>query len=174
MIKRIMMVVLSICIIVMLTPAGQAMAETPSSAEPTAKPTAVKTTAKPKAKPTSKIKYTKYELILLARVVQMEAGKTHTANQLAVASVVINRLKSKKWPNSIKAVIYQRSQFTVVRYSKFSRLNPCSKALKNAKYVLENGPTVPNKVMFFKSAGLSKRWGSRDFYKRIGDNYFYS
>lgn len=51
------------------------------------------------------------ELYLLAAVVHMEAGSEPYEGKLAVASVVINRLKSGLWGNSLSSVIYAPNQF---------------------------------------------------------------
>lgn len=59
---------------------------------------------------------TDYDTLL--RIVEAEAGGEDDTGKLLVANVVINRVKSPKFPNSIQAVVYQReggvSQFTPV------------------------------------------------------------
>ncbi|APC79142.1 cell Wall Hydrolase family protein [Clostridium botulinum] len=67
-------------------------------------------------KPT--VNYTESDLDLLARLITVEAQSEPYSAQVAVASVVINRIKSSQFPNSISSVIYQKSdgyyQFTPV------------------------------------------------------------
>ena len=53
------------------------------------------------------------EVKLLACLVHAEAGNQSYEGKLAVANVVLNRVKSSKYPNSIQKVIYQRGQFSV-------------------------------------------------------------
>lgn len=48
---------------------------------------------------------------LLAAVVRMEAGGESYEGKLAVASVVVNRVKSGRYPNSVSGVVYQSGQF---------------------------------------------------------------
>lgn len=51
------------------------------------------------------------DVTLLAAIIQCEAGSDIYESQLAVGAVVINRVKSGAYPNSISEVIYQRGQF---------------------------------------------------------------
>ncbi len=60
-------------------------------------------------------KYTKSELRLMASIINCEAGGESYQGQVAVGIVVMNRVKSKAFPNTIKKVIYQKGQFSPVR-----------------------------------------------------------
>ena len=51
------------------------------------------------------------DVTLLAAIIQCEAGGDIYESQLGVGAVVINRVKSGAYPNSISEVIYQRGQF---------------------------------------------------------------
>ena len=48
---------------------------------------------------------------LLAAIIQCEAGSECYEGKVAVGAVVLNRVRSGSYPNSISGVIYQRSQF---------------------------------------------------------------
>lgn len=54
------------------------------------------------------------ELYLLAAIIQCEAEGEPYLGQLAVGSVVMNRVHSSKFPNTITEVVYQRKQFSPV------------------------------------------------------------
>ena len=76
---------------------------------------------------------------LLAALVQCEAGCESYEGQLAVASVVMNRVRSGAYPNSIHGVIYASGQFTPALNGKVhtvyesGRINPsCVKAAEEA------------------------------------------
>ncbi|HBI7084819.1 TPA: cell wall hydrolase [Clostridium perfringens] len=56
----------------------------------------------------------KEEVQLLEKLVECEAGAEPYAGKVAVANVVFNRVKSKKFPNDIYSVIYQNNQFEPV------------------------------------------------------------
>lgn len=51
---------------------------------------------------------------LLARLVTAEAGSEPYDGQVAVAAVIFNRIKSYRFPNSVRDVIYQSGQFSSV------------------------------------------------------------
>ena len=54
------------------------------------------------------------DLNLLARLVYAESRGEPYSGQVAVASVVLNRVKSSSFPNSVAGVIYQAGAFSVV------------------------------------------------------------
>jgi spore germination cell wall hydrolase CwlJ-like protein len=54
------------------------------------------------------------ETLLLAALIQAEADNQGTAGRLAVGSVVMNRVASPKFPNSVSGVIYASGQFAPV------------------------------------------------------------
>ena len=62
------------------------------------------------------------DVTLLAAIIQCEAGSDIYESQLAVGAVVINRVKSGAYPNSISEVIYQRGQFGPASSGKLARV----------------------------------------------------
>lgn len=75
--------------------------------------TSGKKTVKPKQKKADS--YSKAELRLMASIINCEAGGESFQGQVAVGIVIMNRVKSDLFPNSIKKVIYQKGQFSPVR-----------------------------------------------------------
>ena len=67
------------------------------------------------------------ELVLLAAILQCEAGSSNYNALLAVATVIMNRVESGRYPNTISGVIYQRGQFSPTWNGSLNR-------------VLRNGP----------------------------------
>lgn len=59
--------------------------------------------------------YTEADLKLMAAIIQAEAGGESYAGKLAVGTVVMNRVMSSKFPNTLSGVIYQTNQFQPVR-----------------------------------------------------------
>lgn len=57
---------------------------------------------------------------MLAAIVECEAGGESYEGQLAVASVVVNRVKSGSFPNTVSGVIYQGGQFSPVASGRFA------------------------------------------------------
>lgn len=60
------------------------------------------------------------DLAMLAAIVECEAGGESYEGQWAVASVVVNRVKSGSFPNTISGVIYQSGQFSPVASGRFA------------------------------------------------------
>ena len=54
------------------------------------------------------------DLNLLSHLVYAEARGEPYSGQVAVASVVLNRVKSSSFPNTVAGVIYERGAFSVV------------------------------------------------------------
>ena len=61
------------------------------------------------------------EVTLLAAIIQCEAGGEAYEGQVAVGAVVMNRVKSSRFPNTIEGVIYQKGQFTPVQTGVLAR-----------------------------------------------------
>ena len=60
--------------------------------------------------------------LLLAALIQCEAGSESYEGQVAVGAVVMNRVRSSAYPNSIHGVIYASGQFTPAMHGKVNRL----------------------------------------------------
>lgn len=88
-------------------------AEKPS-AKPEEKPTKPEEKpSKPEEKPEQPQKpSSNTELALFAAILECEAGSTNYDGLLAVATVIMNRKESPKYPNTITGVIYQKGQFS--------------------------------------------------------------
>ena len=93
--------------------------------------------------------YNSDDLDLLSRVVNAEAGSSWLSDehQQAVASVVLNRVADSRFPNTIREVVYQRGQYGCV-YNGMINRTPSQRAVDNARYVLENGVTIPSNVVW--------------------------
>ena len=97
---------------------------------------------------------------LLAALVYCEAGAEPYAAQLGVASVVVNRMKHRYFPNTIKGVIYQKSQFGPASSGKLARRLASGKVsascMKAAKQAL-SGVDNTNGALYFKLAKSGKK-----------------
>lgn len=60
------------------------------------------------------------DLTMLAALIQCEAGGESYEGKLAVGSVVMNRVGSSRFPNTIAGVIYQSGQFSPVASGRFA------------------------------------------------------
>jgi len=105
--------------------------------------------------PAASINASGNDLDLLARIITAEAGGESYNAQVAVGAVVLNRVRSSSFPNSISDVVYEKTngfyQFTPVLNGNINRPAHAS-ALKAAKEALGgNDPT--NNALFFYSGG---------------------
>lgn len=94
-----------------------------------------------------KTSYTAADLDLLARIINAEAGCDWMPDwvQQMVGSVVLNRVNSEYFPNTIREVIYQPGQYGPV-YNGMINRTPSQRVINNAKYILENGSICPPNV----------------------------
>lgn len=101
-----------------------------------------------------KMSYTEDELLWLARIVWNEAGSDFCSDehQQAVASVVMNRVESPLFPDTVQGVISQGwygecpLQYAVGGEERFYSIVPTERAIENARYVLENGSVYPGAI----------------------------
>lgn len=106
------------------------------------------------------------DIKLLAALIYCEAGNQCYDGKVAVGAVVLNRVESSRFPNSLSGVIYQRGQFTPAMTGKLARVlrngnipSSCYQAAQDAM----NGADPVNGALFFNT--------SRGSYK-LGDHYF--
>ena len=96
------------------------------------------------------------DAVLLAALIQCEAGSEIYEGQLAVGAVVINRVKSGSYPNSVSGVIYASGQFGPAGTGKVARLiqsgNIKASCLQAANEALA-GSTNVGTATHFRRAG---------------------
>lgn len=95
-------------------PAEQTVVKKQSTTDVTKKSSKVKSKASV-LKGKKEKAYTKSELRLMSAIIYCEAGNEPYAGKKAVGIVVMNRKRSKKFPDTIKGVIYQKGQFQPAR-----------------------------------------------------------
>ncbi|NMB33259.1 MAG: copper amine oxidase [Clostridium sp.] len=115
--------------------------------------------------------YTDEDLIWLSRIVTVEARGASIEGKLAVANVVLNRVKSPVFPNTVYDVIFQRGQFPPAHKNGFKELQPPRDCVIVSKMALEGVNNI-GKCLYFNNAEFPSRSGS--FYKKIGGEYFYN
>lgn len=73
------------------------------------------------------------DLELLAALIYCEAGAEPYEAQLAVGACVINRMKHRNYPNTLKGVIFQKNQFTPAMSGKVARILMSGKTTASCK-----------------------------------------
>ncbi len=111
-------------------------------------------------------------LNLLARLVYGEArGETYTG-QVAVAAVVLNRVKSSSFPNTISGVIYQSGAFDAVSDGQIN-MTPDSTAKKAAQDALNGWDPSYGAIYYFNPSTATNKWiWSRPMTVTIGKHRF--
>ncbi len=85
-------------------------------------------------------------LDIVARVVQGEAGSCPWEHQVAVAAVVVNRVNSDLFPDTVREVVAQPNQYTTLYLSGFDKTSrQCYEAAKTA---LDGESGVPEDVIW--------------------------
>ena len=87
-------------------------------------------------------------LNLLARLVYGEARGEPYTGQVAVAAVVLNRVKSSKFPNTVAGVIYQAGAFDVVSDGQIN-MTPNSTAIKAAQDAINGWDPSYGAIYYF-------------------------
>lgn len=111
-------------------------------------------------------------LNLLARLIYGEARGEPYTGQVAVGAVVMNRVKSSSFPNTISGVIYQSGAFDVVSDGQIN-LTPNSTAQKAAQDALNGWDPSYGAIYYFNPSTATNKWiWSRPMTVTIGKHRF--
>ncbi len=110
------------------------------------------------------------DLLLLAALIQCEAGGEPYEGQIAVGAVVINRVLSSRYPDTVTGVIYQHAQFSPVGSGRLSLAlaeNRATSSCYNAADAAMSGRTNVGNCVYFRTIipGLDGKF--------IGGHVFY-
>ena len=112
------------------------------------------------------------ELNLLARVVYGEARGEPYTGQVAVAAVVLNRVKSSSFPNTIAGVVYQAGAFDCVSDGQIN-LSPNQSALNAARDALNGWDPTYGCLFYYNRRTATCKWMlSRTVKLSIGNHSF--
>ena len=112
------------------------------------------------------------DLNLLAKIVYAEARGEVYKGQVAIAAVVLNRVKSSSFPNTISGVIYQPGAFTAVSDGQIN-LTPNDTARKAAQDALNGWDPTYGSIYYFNPNTATSSWiWSRPYVITIGKHRF--
>ena len=112
------------------------------------------------------------DLNLLSRLVYGEARGEPYTGQVAVAAVVLNRVKNSSFPNTISGVIYQKGAFDVVSDGQIN-LTPNDTAKKAAQDALNGWDPTNGAIYYFNPSTATNKWiWSRPMTVTIGKHRF--
>ncbi len=110
---------------------------------------------------------------LLAQAIYAEAKGESFEGQVAVGAVIVNRMESPKFPNTIEKVLYQPNQFKCVENGRINQ-TPNQNAYKAARQAIE-GEDPSQGALFFFNPETSEDPAAFDRYTvtvRIGNHIF--
>lgn len=111
-------------------------------------------------------------LNLLARVIYGESRGEPYTGQVAVGAVVMNRVKSSSFPNTISGVVYQSGAFDAVKDGQIN-LTPDSTAKKAAQDALNGWDPSYGAIYYFNPSTATNKWiWSRPITITIGKHRF--
>lgn len=109
---------------------------------------------------------------LLARVIYGEARGEPYTGQVAVGAVVMNRVKSNSFPNTISGVVYQTGAFDAVKDGQVN-LTPNDTAKKAAQDALNGWDPSYGAIYYFNPSTATNKWiWSRPMTVSIGKHRF--
>lgn len=120
-------------------------------------------------------KYSDEDIYLAAQMIHLEAnGGTYEELQ-AVATVLANRIVSRKFPDTVEDNIFAEGQFTVANNrERLLAQTPGRSAIRAADSVLNGGErTFDSGVMYFRASSLGTEWTNREYYGTIGGHCFF-
>lgn len=113
------------------------------------------------------------DLHLLTRIVAAEAGGEPFEGQVAVAAILLNRVKSPSFPNSIAGVVYQPLAFESVMNGLIWRVNDLATAERAARAALNGWDPTYGSLFFWNPSKPVSRWiWTRKIVRQIGAHVF--
>lgn len=114
------------------------------------------------------------DLFLLSKVVDAEAGSSWLSDEhrLLVASVVINRVNSPEFPNTIYEVVYQDGQYAPVRKEWFDDILPSRDSVMAAYRILTEGSIAPSDVVYQANFQQGSGTYNSIYDSKLGTTYF--
>lgn len=127
---------------------------------------------------TAGISYSADDYEILLRIVQAEAGICDSKGKILVANVIINRVRSKEFPDTIRKVVYQPSQFSPVSNGTIDRCTVTSETVECVRRAL-SGEDYSQGALYFMNRKAARdgaaRWfdGKLNYLFRHGGHEFF-
>ncbi|MDA8220451.1 spore cortex-lytic enzyme [Desulfosporosinus sp.] len=116
--------------------------------------------------------YKNIDTNLLARAVNAEARGEPYIGQVAVAAVILNRIKDPAFPKTVADIIYQPRAFSSVDDGQIN-LAPSASSIRAAQEAISGSDPSGGAVFFFNPAKTSNKYiWSRPQIKQIGNHMF--
>ena len=119
--------------------------------------------------------YTEEDFYVLSHIISAEAGNCGEEMLKAVGSVVLNRVADKRFPNTIKEVVFQTEpslQYGPIKDGSYYN-EPTEDALEVAEYLLENGSQLPADVIYQSNKILGEYYTEMEPPPGIGSTMYF-
>lgn len=116
--------------------------------------------------------YSSSDVYLLAKVIAAEARGESYTGQVAVGAVVLNRVDSSSFPDTVSGVVYQAGAFSAVTDSNWS-VSPDATSRKAAQDAINGWDPSGGALYYYNPAKTSNRWiRTRPVITTIGKHVF--
>lgn len=112
------------------------------------------------------------EYTALCKMVQAEAGGEGIVGKKLVANVILNRVKSHVWPNTVCGVVSQPGQFSPFENGRFQIAIPDRETVAAVNAALEGENNAVN-ITYFKSVKSRQVWSNKVLAFTYGKHLFY-
>lgn len=118
--------------------------------------------------------YNQEDLFWLSRIIYAESGNQPLEGQMAVGNVVMNRVASPAYPNTVQGVLAQKNQFSTYKSGALANRTPNQSSIIAAKLVLDGGEVAETDgALYFDSSSNSWASRNREFAAVLGGHKFY-
>ncbi len=122
-------------------------------------------------------RYTKDEIFWLGRIIEAESSGEPASGKVAVGNVILNRVKSNEFPNTIYTVIFDRThgvQFEPIMNGSIYN-TPSAESMISAKRALRGENIAGNSLYFLNPRTAANSWiaNNRPYYMTIHNHDFY-
>ncbi|MEA4932134.1 MAG: cell wall hydrolase [Lawsonibacter sp.] len=118
--------------------------------------------------------YDQKNLFWLSRIIHAESGNQPLEGQIAVGNVVMNRVASPIYPNSLEGVLAQKNQFSTYKSGALASRSPNVSSVIAAKLVLDGGIVKETQgALYFDSNTNSWAARNKECVAVIGNHKFY-
>ena len=136
------------------------------------------TSGDPSTVPWAEDYYDETDLYWLSRIISAEARGESFTGQIAVGNVVLNRVRSSQFPNTVKGVIFDTKygiQFSPVAGGTIYQ-TPTDSAIRAAKVCLEGYSLSSTIIYFYNPAIATSTWigRTRPYVMTVGNHKFYA
>ena len=105
---------------------------------------------------------------ILERIVEAESGDQTIKGRQMVANVILNRMKSEKFPNSVREIVFAGRQFSPVSNGSYYRVKVSSQTKKAVEKALKEKDNTNGALYFMYRAGSDSSnvsWFDRELTK---------